>query len=107
MDKSLFFNTRLTDDQAALFYLGQEGFLFKYHDAYILIDPYLSDYVDKNCCTDCCNTGWLESPDAEFAQLWDKTIKPTDLDNYGWEANPWVWVIEFERCEKPDGWAEL
>lgn len=52
MDKSLFFNTRLTDDQAALFYLGQEGFLFKYHDAYILIDPYLSDYVDKNCCTD-------------------------------------------------------
>lgn len=57
-------------------------------------------------CTECCNTGWLESPKAEFAQLWDKTIKPTDLDTYGWEANPWVWVIEFERCEKPDGWAE-
>lgn len=52
MDRSLFFNTKLNDHQAALFYLGQEGFLFKYHDTYVLIDPYLSDYVDQNCCTD-------------------------------------------------------
>ncbi len=34
-------------------------------------------------------------------ELWDKTIKKSDLDRYGWDANPWVWVIEFERCEKP------
>ena len=53
-------------------------------------------------CTDCLNTGWLEPPDAEFAQLWDTTIKPADLNRYGWDANPWVWVIEFERCEKPE-----
>ena len=34
-------------------------------------------------------------------ELWDKTIKKSDLDRYGWDANPWVWEIEFERCEKP------
>lgn len=34
---------------------------------------------------------------AAFAGLWDSTIKKSDLDRYGWNANPWVWVIEFER----------
>lgn len=36
----------------------------------------------------------------QFAWLWESTIKKSDLDRYGWGANPWVWVIEFERCEK-------
>lgn len=37
-----------------------------------------------------------------FAEIWNSTIKKANLDRYGWDASPWVWVIEFEQCEKPE-----
>lgn len=48
-------------------------------------------------CTDCMNTGRLEPPILEFMGIWNSTIKKSDIDRYGWDAYPWVWVIEFER----------
>lgn len=43
-----------------------------------------------------------EPPLKPFADLWDSTIKPADRERYGWAANPFCWVIEFEQCEEPE-----
>ena len=40
-----------------------------------------------------------------FHHLWNSTLGKRDtLEWYAnnWSGNPWVWVIEFERCEKPE-----
>lgn len=38
----------------------------------------------------------------DFSNLWDSTIKKADHALYGWDADPWVWVIEFERISREE-----
>lgn len=45
---------------------------------------------------------WFVGPKDAFAALWNSTIDKADLEEFGWDANPYVFVIEFERCEKED-----
>jgi len=57
------------------------------------------------CVADCVREGvevgnaWTVNAKPNFIKLWDSTIKKQDIEIYGWKANPWVWVIEFERIE--------
>ena len=58
--------------------------------------------LGEHGCTDCMNTGWIEPPQVGFMQIWDSTIKKSDIDRYGWDANPYVFVIEFVKIDKPE-----
>lgn len=42
---------------------------------------------------------WKDMPrnsQAPFIKLWDSTLNKEQLEMYSWDANPYVWVIEFE-----------
>lgn len=52
--------------------------------------PETLGFMDSDCPE--CNTAVKR-----FKNLWNSTIKKSELEHYSWAANPWVWVIEFER----------
>lgn len=43
-----------------------------------------------------------DSAKGHFSDLWNSIVKKADLNTYGWDANPYVWVIDFERCERSE-----
>lgn len=79
------------------------------------------DVIREGVCNEFCAACLEESGDCEpqrdvdlfcggedrlvdaFADLWDRLNAER---GYGWEVNPWVWVVSFERCEEPEGSAE-
>lgn len=66
----------------------------------------LQEITEVQAQAEGCNSGLLTgacTARGQFEDLWNSTVKKSDIDRYGWDANPWVWVIEFERCEKPEG----
>lgn len=38
----------------------------------------------------------------DFIRIWNNTVPDKDNQQLVWSANPWVWVIEFERTAKPN-----
>ncbi len=60
------------------------------------IDKYWSNY-DKEGMRDPKTESISIAMQEKFISIWDRTIKKSDLDKYGWDANPWVWFYQFER----------
>lgn len=63
----------------------------------------IDDIRNEGLSSMAVHAGDMEIAIEEWKNLWNSTIKKSNLDRYGWNANPYVWVISFERCEKPEG----
>lgn len=61
----------------------------------------VQDISEEDACAEGCSLTMM-SPDGtdngsyayDFGYLWDSI-------NGNWAENPWVWCVEFEKCEKP------
>lgn len=67
-----------------------------------LQDMKMSDMQAEGAVPSTVTGGQWQQWQRDFMKpLWNSTIKSADLSRYGWDANPWVWVIEFERIISP------
>ena len=61
------------------------------------------DMRREGCIPDTVTGGQYEQWQRDYwIPLWDSTIKKQDINRCGWAANPWVWVIEFERISRDE-----
>lgn len=65
-------------------------------------EPVICDHPNGLPCTDCLNTGYLEPAMLVFIEEWDMSIPDNEKEIYGYNANPWIWVIKFEIVDKED-----
>lgn len=68
----------------------------------------LQDITDEGAKAEGSNVGigfaekMRETATDRFIKIWNSTVNKKDLDKYGWNTNPYVWVIEFERISKEE-----
>lgn len=41
-------------------------------------------------------------PREDFARRYNRSLSKEKREMYSWDKNPFVWVVAFERCEKPE-----
>lgn len=61
----------------------------------------LQNITEGEAAKEGCCTNWDEYPKTntqKFQDLWDLINAKR---GYGWDTNPWVWVVEFEKTEAP------
>lgn len=59
----------------------------------------IDTYGSPCCIDDESECGTLDEVRSNFSNIWNSTVKKSDLAKYGWDANPWVRAIWFERIE--------
>lgn len=67
-----------------------------------LQDIMIDDIRGEGLSSVAVHAGDMEIALEEWKRLWNSTIKKPDIDCYGWDANPYVFVIYFIQTEKPE-----
>lgn len=57
----------------------------------------LREGVDNGASNPAMGERWENMQKQAYAELWDTTVPKNEIEKFGWAANPFVWVIKFER----------